>query len=74
MFVSWWSNFQDQITSIIVGGNERGMLIFDANCIFIGADAICASATQAVFSGAPTSAIHAGEYAGLIEPVSSSTP
>lgn len=74
MFISWWSNHADQIAAALIGNWDAGQLIFDANCIFVGADAVAVASQQSVFLGAPTSAAHAGEYAGLIEPLSTSIP
>ena len=78
MFVSHWVNAGDQIAQILAGAAsalDGGMLIFDPNCIFVGADAVAVDgATQFTYVGHPLTAAHVGANAGIILRVSGANP
>ena len=74
MFVSWYDNQADRVSVAITGGCRTGMLIFDANCIFTGCDAVAAAGTEAIVVGHPLTADHDGTKAGLVENVSGTRP
>lgn len=74
IFVSWWSNQADRAAVAIAGGCRTGMLIFDANCIFTGCDAVATAGTEAIVVGHPLTADHDGTKAGIVENVSGTRP
>ena len=78
MFVSHWTNAGDQIAQVFSGAHsalDGGMLVFDANCVFIGCDAVSTGgATQFTYVGHPLTAAHVGANAGIILRVSGANP
>ncbi len=69
IFSVWYSGGGDRITEVLYNNNKSGtgQYIFDANCIFINADAISSDGKAFIWSGHPLTADHDGTKAGIVE-------